>query len=385
MTSTLKLDIFFRNLLLALIIIYFSQGALYPQGSIFSQGALVLLLGVSGFYFVRVILLRNLPGFIKAWTALILLNILSFLITAQFLTDSSLFDYLKNTLITLLPIFPFYYFSIIGIFRVKHFLIYLFFMLPISILQFFYQQSMILESSASENIVNNAAYVFVGMIPFVFLIKRRILASACLLVMSYFIIMSAKRGALIVGALGLLLYAYYQLRTIPRRDQFRATIVIFLGFTAMTIFTIRTYGQNEFLQQRMQGLEEGQYSRRDVIYANIFNNWTNSDNYIQLIFGYGFKGSTKLSGTGNVAHNDWLELLANFGILGVFVYASLFYYLFKSSFNPNWSKDKRLLLLSITLIWFVTTLFSMGYTSNSLLGAFILTAYLMGTKSKNLV
>lgn len=384
MNSTLKLDIFFRNLLIALIIVYFSQGSFYAQGTIISQFALVFILSISGFYFVKVILLKNPHNFVKAWTALILLNIFGFMVTAEFIINSLHFDYLKSVLITLLPFYPFYYFALCGILKAKHLLIIFIFLLPSSILLFLNQEAKIMDATSREEVVNNAAYRFVGLLPFVFLIKKRILAMIALAIISYFVIMGAKRGAFLTGGLGIILYAYYQLRTIPKRDRFRAMLIILSGFSVLSVYAYRTYSKNEYLQQRMEGLEEGKYSGRDEIYSDIFNTWTGSESYTNLLFGYGFKGSIKIA-SGRVAHNDWLELLSNFGLLGFFVYLALFYTGFKSILNPHWGKNKQLLFLTILLIWFLITLFSMGYNSANFTGMFILIAYLIGSRSGKLI
>lgn len=385
MKADIKTIALFRNLLLGLLILYYSQGALIGQGTLLTQAALLLILGISFIYALKVFALRNIPSLVKAWTALIAINVLGFFFTGEFLNNPWHFDYLKAILVVLLPFYPFYYFALKGHLKIKHFLIFFAFMFPIAILQFNHAQALALAESSRDAVVTNAAYTFVGLIPFIFLIRNRILAYLSMAVISYFIIMGAKRGALLVGGVGFLLYAYYQIRTIPKKKQFQSYAMFLSGFIALIYFVNRFYAENTFLQERLQQTEEGDLSGRDVIYANIFNNWLNSEQYTQLLFGYGFLGSRKLSGTGNVAHNDWLELLANFGILGVLVYLVLFYFLFKNCFNSQWSTEKRILLLSIGLVWFVTTLFSMGFNAAKFTGIFLLIAYLIGSKNKNLI
>lgn len=373
-----------RNLLLGLIILYYSQGALFESGTSFTQLTLLLILGISGIFFVKILLLRKITPLVKAWTALVLINLLSFFFTGEFLSNKGHIDYLKAILLTLLPFYPFYYFALKGHLKVKHFIIFFVFMLFVSILQFNLEKVEMLATSVSGSVVNNSAYLFVGLIPFVFLIRKRIYAYLSLAVISYFIILGAKRGALVVGVLGLVMYAFYQIRTIPKKKQFRTYALVFIGFIALGFFTIKIYSQNVFLQTRIQQAETGSWSGRENIYANIFTEWINSDTITQFVFGYGFMGSLKLSGTGNVAHNDWLELLANNGIIGVVIYLVLFYYGFKSCFNPYWDRNKQLVLLTIMLIWFATTLFSMGFTSSSFTGMFLMIAYLIGDKTGKL-
>ena len=128
---------------------------------------------------------------------------------------------------------------------------------------------------------------------------------------------------------------------------------------------------------------QGDMSGRDIIYSNIWNSWLDS-NFFHFLFGYGFAASIKISGIGLFAHNDWLEILSNFGLLGVIIFAVLFYQGFKLSLNKEWGRDKRILMAAIITSAFATTLFSMWYTSlETYLNAMLL-AYLVGIKSEKL-
>ena len=77
----------------------------------------------------------------------------------------------------------------------------------------------------------------------------------------------------------------------------------------------------EFMIKRMASILEGNTSGRDVIYGTIFTKWYSSTNIWNLLFGFGFAGSLEITG-GSYAHNDWLELLSNFGLTGIIAYLS---------------------------------------------------------------
>lgn len=380
-----KIEPLVRNVFLALIVLYYSQGVLIAEGTSLTQGILLAILGISGYYFVKVMLLTKRPALVNAWTALLLLNVLSYVFTYSFINHKVSSEYLKAILVVLLPFYPIFYLAIKKEINLKHFVYFFIISLPISILHFNNEQAALLDATMLDDVVNNAAYSFVGLIPFVFLIRKRLPAYISLVIISYFIIQGAKRGALVVGAVGLLMYAYYQLRTVPKNKRFRAYALVISGFFVLGYYINIYYSDHLFLQQRLDEMSEGHSSGRDIIYASIFNNWYYSDNIFKMVFGYGFKGSKLLSSTGNSAHNDWLELLANNGLVGVGVYLFLFYSLIKSTFNRAWSKNKQLILLSCTVIWFTTTLFSMGFNAASFTGMFMLIAYLVGSSDKNLI
>jgi len=129
--------------------------------------------------------------------------------------------------------------------------------------------------------------------------------------------------------------------------------------------------------------EEGGSSGRDIIYANIFNGWYSSQSILNLLFGFGFAASLNLS-NGKFAHNDWLELLSNFGLIGICVYLGLFIIGFKYVFYTKWTVEKRILIFTVLLIWLFTTFVSMSYTSEKGYIQSLLIAYLIGNKSTSL-
>ena len=379
---------YIRNLLFLLFVIYYAQGSLYAQGSIIAKASLALVLVISGFYCIKTLLDRKKKNFFyKAWTALLLLNIVGFVFTANF-GESHHVSMLKGILVTSLSFYPFYYFAQRGLLKSKHLLIFFLVMIPITILQYFFNANQILleRLSDSTELVNNIAYSFVALIPFVFLFKeKKVYSIASMALLMFFIIQGGKRGALIAGVIGLLFFIYYQLKTIDKRHRYRSYLLVLIGVLGLGYFAYDVFQNNEFLIARMQKLgEAGGSSGRDIIYMNLFNAWFNSDSLFHLLFGYGFAASLYLSGTGNFAHNDWLELLSNFGLLGALIYALLFYAAIKYIRNKSWDIDKRLLLLTIVSIWFFSTLVSMSYTSMNGYIQSVFLAYLIGSNSKTI-
>lgn len=376
-----------QGFLLFCFILYFSQGIFFSQGTFFTQVVLLIILIVSIFYFFKCLRFKSTPPFFKAWTALLFLNVLGFFFTGEFLEVTRQIDYLKAILLVLLPFYPFYYFANQGQVKTRQLRFFFIVLLAIAALQFYSAQSEILAEKLSGNtdVVNNRAYFFVKLIPLVFLFRqKRLPALLALGVISYFVIIGAKRGAFLAGMFGVMLYFFYLIRTIPKRNRLKAYLLIFGGLVFIGSFIYNRYTENEFLQTRIEEAKEGNYSHRDIIYSNILSNWANSENYRTLLLGFGFHGSVKVGWTGHVAHNDWLELLSNFGLLGVTVYLYFFYAAYKASRNPLWARDKRLIMFSATSIWFLTTLFSMGYTASTNFVTAILFAFLVGSKDRTL-
>lgn len=85
-----------------------------------------------------------------------------------------------------------------------------------------------------EDIVNNAAYKFVLLFPFVFLIrKNKVLSAVLALVMLFFIIAGSKRGAVAVGTIILLWYFYYQMKMIDEKQKWKGYLLSFVSIATV--------------------------------------------------------------------------------------------------------------------------------------------------------
>ena len=375
---------YIRDLLFISIAGYFSQGVFYAKGSTISQLFLIIIIAISSYYFIRMFLMEHKKSlFYNAWTALLVVNIIGFIFTGTISSkeDQGMF---KGILLSSLPFYPLYYFARRGALQSKHLIRFLIIILPITMSQYFFNANRILmeRDSGNEDVVNNLAYSFVWLLPFAFLFKKRkLLSIGFAAFLMFFIILGAKRGALITGAIGLLVFIYYQMRTVSRRNRKRGYAILLIGVVTLGYYTYDFYQKNEFLVARMDNLDGG--SGRVIIFKSILNNWSSNDHIRHLVFGNGFLASKDLSATGNRAHNDWLELLSNFGLIGLVIYGILFYAAIKIILEKNWGIDKKSLMLTVILMWFFVTMFSMGYTNgaNGYLRAIIL-GLLIGNREK---
>lgn len=373
-----------RNVFLIASIIYWSQGIFISKGSPISQVSLIIMLIVSFYFFILVVKKqkREEKFFIYLWTALLFINIFGYFLTLPY---ANYISNLKYILIILLSFYTFYYLSRSGFITQR---IFLFYGLVIFII-FVFQFSLFSEDASrnlnyeSDSIVNNIAYNFAWLIPFSFLFgKRKILSIVFTVICVYFLIKGAKRGALIIGLLSTTMFFYYLLFSTEKNKK-----IYFIFYSLLIIsffaFSLNLYLSNEFLVNRVELALGGSSSGRDVLWLEIYNGWTESNSVIKYLFGYGFMGSLLL--TKNYAHNDWFELLSNFGLVGILVYLLLFFYGFKISLSSNFCFNKRMLMLTVLVMWFATSMISMGYLGGS--NSFIMVAllgYVLGSPSKDL-
>ncbi|WP_211642060.1 O-antigen ligase family protein [Porphyromonas levii] len=262
-------------------------------------------------------------------------------------------------------------------------LFFFFLQLVASIVSFFYSatQSIAMYDLDADKVVNNVAYDFVFLVPFLFFIrKRQALSYILLFVLVFFIIQGAKRGAIIVGATLVLLYLYHTVRKAEhQKGAYKNAIFVLIGIIVMAYVVYLLVSSNDFLAARFESLMEGNSSGRDDLYTSIWNRWwSDTNDWTHFLFGYGFAGSQQLT-DGLFAHNDWLEALSNFGLVGAVLYLSLIVTGFAYALKKGWaSREDRMLLLCIMTAWFLTSLFSMWYTALGVLTQTLLLGYLMG-------
>lgn len=378
MQNNINTHNFFRFFLFILFLVYFSQGLIYKSGALLSKVSLLLIILISGIYFLKTLLVKERKNqFYWAWSLLLTLNTFGFLLTMKF---SALYtDMFKSILICSLSFYPFYYFTKNNVIKRQHFIIFFYLMLAITVLQYFRTTKQLVYISDQEFVVNSISYSFVALIPFVFLIKKnKIISTVLFSIILYFVIMGNKRGAIIVSIVGILTYIYYQISILEKKSRVKGYVGVFFLILSILYFTYSTFNKNEYIIKRMSSIYYGDSSGRDIIFTRIFNSWSNSENLGNLIFGYGFAGSLQLTG-GSYAHNDWLELLSNFGLIGVLIYLFVFISAIKVVQRNNVVGDKKILLFSIVLMWFTTTLFSMWYSSIVIAMQSMLLGYIFGT------
>lgn len=381
--SIIKIYKFLQTLIFLLLLIYFSQGILYEQGSIISRGALAFILLISGSFFViEFFKSDNKLGFYKIWTFLFLLNIIGFLFfTPEY--GGYYFSFFKSVLLNFIIFYPFYFFARAGLLKAKVLIRFFVAFLPITIALYFSSLFQIMEelNREQEMIVSNVSYIFVFLIPYTFLFKKnRIISFITMLILLYFIIQGSKRGALLVGGVATILFAYNQLRNLKGRAKIIAGTLSGISIIGIFYYAYLRLMENQFVIERMQMAREGSFSGREIIFKNLWRAWVNSGDALNYLFGYGFAASLRLSG-GSYAHNDWLEMMTNFGILGIISYFLFFGIGFNMLLVTGWKKDKRILMITLIIMWFLTGLGSMALYSGHAFLLVILFAYIVGSKS----
>lgn len=358
------------NIYILLWLIYNMQGILYPSGGIVSVSVLAILLVWSMYNAAQANRYAPKPKFFKGLNALLLLFTvygvyLMMLGPDIFITEGDVGEvrklgYLKEIYSSLLPIYSFYLFtkrgeldsSLFG----KWFLAFIF----VAVFQYVRSLQMSLISVGNDEVTNNEGYLFVALMPGLLLFRAKpIWQYVCVIAFLTLIFFSMKRGAILTGVLAVVYFFYYKFNHVAGRKKTIVFLALAIFVCVSCLMVSRLLETSEYFNARLQATLEGNDSNRSDMYSHLWNVFLYESNIIQMLFGHGAWGT--LTVNMNFAHNDWLEILTNQGLLGIFVFLYYWWCFYKSSRDAK-SRDRHACLYLAFFICLAKTIFSMSYS-----------------------
>lgn len=292
-------------------------------------------------------------------------NLLHFTISFLWQTPST--TQIGNIFCAMLSFSLFAYLGKKGAMTAKYFSVAALCLLAASIFGYYHAQVMAIERLALDSdtdITNNATVYFLFLLPILFFIKKKWLKWLVLVVCLYYLLEGAKRGNILAASIPVVLIVWFELKD-SRRSAFK-TVAVIIGIVALSIALYQWFTTNDYLMYRLEKTLEGSSSGRDQIYAHAWQTWITSDNIMHYLFGYGFDGILRQPlMNGMYAHNDWLEILVDYGLVGVVLYLSIFIS-FVKLIRKTKNTQIKMAMLSAVFIWFFKTLYSMGFTEGDM-------------------
>ncbi|MCM1140588.1 MAG: O-antigen ligase family protein [Muribaculum sp.] len=369
----------------ALFITYFLQGILYSMGGgiSLSIGLCFLIFGI--IYYFKYILQNSVKvKFISIWSLFYTLIAVTYVLSPQTVygsgwTTTTLTQF-KETSICCLPLFIGYAIGLKKNITEKQLLITYLVLLLVCCLRFYFRISLLVEGGLNAaKITNNESYNFVALFMFIplFIKKYRIISIVAILISISFILAGVKRGAIVCTAV-IFLYAMYKYQ---KATGFSIKYLIVAGVLVLAglVYFQRTMEDNAYLQERFEKTLDGDSSGRDKIAENIWAAYCKFD-VVRQVIGQG--SSQSITYAGNYAHNDWLELLVDNGLLGVIIYIS-FYISFFKYINRHCKGDLQLALNIFGVFLLCKSVFSMGFTTAFLGICFLTVGVLVGINSRH--
>lgn len=359
----MNIDKLFSKLLLLSIPLYFTQGWVFGSGSLVSQVLVGIWLLTNFYYLVYYFQKCEISSIAKVILVFWIVNLFYWIVSPKEVHSLGLsfntFGDFKNLTTVVLSYFPFAVLSRIKIINdnyMRHFAILF---LGAAIIAFMTKQGVNMAVFGFL-ITNNTAYYFAVVLPLlgVFWGDKKFWIG--FIVILVFLLLCAKRGAIFCAALTLLVYFPLSMKRISTNKVLSRIIGSVVILAVLAIVVINIFSSSELLQARLVDTQEGNSSARDLIYGELWSIFTQSDFIIQ-IFGHGMSQTVPL--IGSYAHNDWLELLTNEGVVGVILYASVFITMFN-----YYRKNKKRMEVRYAFMFLVAFLcllfrssFSMGY------------------------
>src|SRR5690606_32356166 len=142
---------------------------------------------------------------------------------------------------------------------------------------------------------------------------------------------------------------YFQFKSMSsQKRQLGKRLFWVVSLVCVIVWGFNRFLENEFLVHRLQLMLQGDTAGRDKLYKEVFTTWYESNSVVQYLFGRGFQTSEKVTSSGS--HNDWLDILASFGLVGFLVYFILFTAGFMQLFEKGWVNYKKAGFVCLILI-----------------------------------
>ena len=174
---------------------------------------------------------------------------------------------------------------------------------------------------------------------------------------------SYKRATILLIVMAIPLYYYFKVKTLKNKGFIikRKHIIVGVSLIFILLFTINFIGNNNIVNRFSTSFSSGG-SGRLRIWENTYN-YFKASSIVTKIFGHGFETVLALTPfpglSPHSAHNDFIEVLFDYGIVGLITYLYIVIYII---YNTYKLRDKEFIFLPVLLyifpIWFFMSFFS---------------------------
>lgn len=180
----------------------------------------------------------------------------------------------------------------------------------------------VFEESKTQN---NGAYTLLYFLPFLLCLKKNYLRISGMVVILTALLFSLKRGGLVGFTTAIMAYwLVYNFSHNKKKFSFGTFLLSFFVIVAFIYFYIYFDEMTgNLLSTRFQNIQDDGGSGRLDIYSVVWSHIKDSS-FSKLLFGHGWNAVKMECGLNRSAHNDFLEILYDFGII-VFAIYILFY------------------------------------------------------------
>ena len=179
----------------------------------------------------------------------------------------------------------------------------------------------------------NSSYIILLFLPLILCIDNKIIKYCAVIFIAVLVLSSGKRGGII--ALGLSLALFFVFKSISEsKKKHNITFVslllslVLLSVVSYFLFDWMDQSYDNILTQRFETMKETGGSDRSTIYETTTQMIVTSD-FPSLMIGHGWNGVLRNSPLKCSAHNDYLEVLYDYGLFVFFIFLTTLFYMFK--------------------------------------------------------
>jgi O-antigen ligase len=202
---------------------------------------------------------------------------------------------------------------------------------------------------------------FMTLIPMLFFLeKRRLLQYAALVYILTFVVMGMKRGAILLAVVLTIYFLYHSLKEASQKEKLYLLLLSIVTIILICMVVADLMESSAYFNRRVQQTLEGDASGRDSIYSILWYAFLENGSLFHCLLGFGADATIEFAG--NFAHNDWLELLINNGLLGILLYVG-YWWKFASLKNKIVEENVKCAAVAYCMTFIMLTLYSMSYNN----------------------
>ena len=364
-------------------ILYFAHVML--ENNIVTKVALGVVLSYN-LFFASISLFQNYSKQIKYFSTISLILLLIFSVYCLFAPDlyySSFnqewigtFGNLKLEWFTLGSVFPAIYYAHKGFISERLLSWTLPVLVTIGVASYYFQLSFLINKNGIDAMnVNNMGYLLATVMVYLPLIKNKILSLILLVICVTLSLLSLKRGAMLIAMTCMMIIFFYWTYTVSEKKKFLRLILFILFYLIGLYFINDLYHNSDLIQARLENTVST--GARGEIWNKLIDAQLTGPFY-NFVFGNGFIAT--ISKAGNYAHNEWLEIFYDYGIMGLFIYFMFYVCIIKAFFycKEHMKGHLHITIYALLIIsLFLKSVFSMFIDGAESVAPIVLLSYLM--------
>jgi len=285
----------------------------------------LFLLESSMFFCILMNINKKISGFIILWTLWILFNDI-------FISSGLLYIDLRETMLWPLC-FTFAYYVCYNNNKSFEFLKNLMVIIMLISSLLFY----IISMGRNALVITNISGLLVGVnyiyfplltLPWILLVKKEKIKNLLLLLLLFLSILSAKRSVVIIVVVVSVFYLLKSFKFNSRVKLLSSVLLLSILFCGIYFIIKKQNSHLEYIEHRFENIGESGGSGRTKIWSEVMY-MISSSSFAEQIVGHGHNSVIKNRKGHKSAHNDFLEVLYDFGLIGFIMYIIFIVFLIK--------------------------------------------------------